>query len=138
MISANTYSEVFEVLSNMDKSIVMKIPLEILEIIKNNRNLDYVSKIDKNDLFNLNNLSEDAINVLAWLDVNYWITDEKKEKINEYLKNNNEKVRFDGFPKFNQEKNANNKMVIEDVQVKIYKENIIVKIINGIKKLFNK
>ena len=138
MISANTYSEVFEVLSNMDKSIVMKIPLEILEIIKNNRNLDYVSKIDKNDLFNLNNLSEDAINVLAWLDVNYWITDEKKEKINEYLKNNNEKVRFDGFPKFNQEKNANNKTVIEDVQVKIYKENIIVKIINGIKKLFNK
>lgn len=138
MISANTYSEVFEVLSNMDKSIVMKIPLEILEIIKNNRNLDYVSKIDKNDLFNLNNLSEDAINVLAWLDVNYWITDEKKEKIKEYLKNNNEKVRFDGFPKFNQEKNANNKMVIEDVQVKIYKENIIVKIINGIKKLFNK
>ena len=47
MISANTYSEVFEVLSNMDKSIVMKIPLEILEIIKNNRNLDYQMKRKK-------------------------------------------------------------------------------------------
>ena len=49
-----------------------------------------------------------------------------------------DELNYLGFTKFNQEKNANNKMVIEDVQVKIYKENIIVKIINGIKKLFNK
>ena len=43
MINADTYSEVYEILSYMNKSIVMKVPVEILGVIKENRNLDYVS-----------------------------------------------------------------------------------------------
>ena len=137
MISANTYSEVFEILSNMNKSTVMKIPLGILEIIKKNRNVDYISKIDKDDLFNLNNISEETINILAWLDMNYWISDEKKEKITKILRNESEQRSFKETTEIKQVNNANNRMLTEKVQVKVYKEKIFTRIINKIKKILN-
>ena len=81
MINQNVYSEVYEILSYMDKSVVMKIPIDILEKIKEKRNKDYISRIDKNDIFNKNNVDKKTIEVLAWLDVNYWIDQDKKNKL---------------------------------------------------------
>ena len=42
------YSEVFEILKNIDKKMVMKIPEEILENIKNNKDTNYKEHIDWN------------------------------------------------------------------------------------------
>lgn len=81
MINSEDYEEIYEILSYMDKIIVMKIPIEILNTINKKRNKEYVSKIDKNDLFNLNNMSKNTQSVLAWLDVNYWINPDKKSKL---------------------------------------------------------
>lgn len=134
MINADTYSEVYEILSYMNKSIVMKVPVEILGVIKENRNLDYVSKIDKKDLFNLNNISKDAINLLAWLDVNYWMDKEKKEKIKLSQKNNFMERKIEEVSSFinreNTESNTN-AVLIE------YKESIFKKFINKIKNILN-
>ena len=47
MINRAVYSEVFEILKYMDKTDVMKIPIEILTKIKNNKDENYISKIDK-------------------------------------------------------------------------------------------
>lgn len=81
-------TEVFEILSYMNRKTVMKIPFEILSIIKENRNINYVSKIDKNDMFNPNNLSEDAISILSWLDLEYLASNEsKEEKLKIYQEN---------------------------------------------------
>ncbi len=72
MISENECEEVFEFLSYMDKNEVMKIPEELLIFIKNNRNVNFKTRIDKNDLFNFNNLSENALNFLIYIDKKYW------------------------------------------------------------------
>ena len=135
MINADTYSEVYEILSYMNKSIVMKIPFEILQVIKENRNMNYVSKINKEDIFNLNNISKDTINVIAWLDVNYWMSSEKKEKLKLSLKNDLNISKVEEISKFESKKEKNNKIVTDKNQVKIYKESIIDKIIKKIKKL---
>lgn len=37
MITSNTYKELYEILSYMDKTTVMKIPIEILQTIKNKK-----------------------------------------------------------------------------------------------------
>ena len=55
MISSNTYKELYEILSYMDKITVMKIPLEILQNIKKYKNNYYKTKIDKKDIFNEKN-----------------------------------------------------------------------------------
>ena len=137
MINADTYSEVYEILSCMNKSIVMKVPFEILQVIKENRNMDYTSKIDKDDLFNLNNISNDTVNVLAWLDVNYWISNEKKENLKVAFKNDIKTSKGEEISDFENMKRKNNKIITDENQVKVYKEPIIYIIINKIRKLIN-
>ena len=62
MISGETYEELFEILAQMDKQTVMKIPEEILNKLKNLRNkennLEHSIKSEKNekDIESLNNL----------------------------------------------------------------------------------
>ena len=67
MINSNTYAEVYEILSYMDKMTVMKVPIELLKIIKNNKNENYKTLVDKNDIFNMKNISDETRHVLAWL-----------------------------------------------------------------------
>lgn len=81
MISSQVYSEVYEILKYMNKEVVMKIPSEILENIKNKRDLDYKLQIDKEDIFNPNNVLPETIEVLNWIDVNFWMAEDKKEKL---------------------------------------------------------
>ena len=57
MISdANMYAEVFEILGCMNKQEVMRIPVNILEFIKQERSKTYQTRIDKYDLFNPDNV----------------------------------------------------------------------------------
>ena len=81
MISSQAYSEVYEILKYMNKEVVMKIPIEILENIKNKRDLNYESQIDKEDIFNPDNVLPETIEVLNWIDVNFWMSEDKKEKL---------------------------------------------------------
>ena len=84
----NAYTEVFEILKNMDRKLVMKIPIEIVKAIKDNRDLEYKVKIDKNDIFNKKNISKKALNILGWLKINYLAEkDEKIKLIQKYMKN---------------------------------------------------
>ena len=116
MINANDYEEVYEILSKMDKSIVMKIPIEVLNNILEKRNKNYISKIDKNDIFNLDNMSENTKNILAWIDVNYWIDEEKKNILKKkiLLKNvEEEKLKKEKYDSdiFKNKKNIKNKLI---------------------------
>lgn len=77
------YAEVFEILSCMNKQMVMKIPMEILEVIKKEKKENYISKIDKNDLFNIDNVCKQTRNILAWINFEYWATEEEKKRLKE-------------------------------------------------------
>ena len=85
------YAEVFEILKNMDKNLVSKVPIEILESFKINRKMDFSSNIDKKDIFNKNNISREALSILAYLNLNYWVSCDKKQELeNIYRKNESE------------------------------------------------
>ena len=81
MISADTYEELYEILSLMDKSTVMKVPIDILNTIKEQRNTEYQTKIDKNDIFNENNVNKETIDLLCYLDYHYWMDESKKSEV---------------------------------------------------------
>lgn len=72
MVSSNTYKELYEILSYMDKITVMKIPMDMLQNIKNRKNNSYKTKIDKNDIFNENNVSRETIDLLCYFYMHYW------------------------------------------------------------------
>ena len=85
MISGETYEELFEILAQMDKQTVMKIPEEILNNIKSRRNKDYKTRIDRNDLFNESNINKETVDLLCWLDYNYWMNESEKDNIKSEL-----------------------------------------------------
>ena len=91
MISGETYEELYEILAQMDKPTVMKIPEEILNNIKSRRNKDYKTRIDRNDLFNESNISKETVDLLCWLDYNYWMNESKKDNIKHIISSNYEK-----------------------------------------------
>ncbi len=86
------YAEVFEILGHMKKEEVMRIPINVLEHIKQERSKTYNSRIDKNDLFNPNNIDQRSINLLTWLIMDYMGTEEQRAEIVRIGKANDRKI----------------------------------------------
>ena len=72
MITSKIYKELYEILSYMDKVTVMKIPIEILQTIKNKKDNRYITQIDKNDIFNEKNVNRETIDLLFYFHKHYW------------------------------------------------------------------
>ena len=81
MISPDTYQELYEILCLMNKSIVSKIPEDVFNIIKEKRNPDYKTRIDKNDIFNEGNIKKETVDLLCYLDYHYWMDADKKSEV---------------------------------------------------------
>lgn len=148
MISGNVYSEVYEILSCMDKAIVMKIPLNILETINKKRNKNYISRINKQDIFNRENVLPDTIKYLAWIDMNYWETEEERMRIKSLYRSTliekekllKEKYNKDIFKTVNYELvNTTNKQTVDNINMVCYKQDKwYKKIMNKLVKIFKK
>ena len=104
MISGETYEELYEILGQMDKLTVMKIPEDILNNINSKRNKDFKTKIDKYDLFNEGNIRKETVDLLCWLDYNYWMGNERKEKVKKIINKNLEEENDYKREKYNPEK----------------------------------
>lgn len=138
----NVYAEVFEILSYMDRKIILKTPIEIIEFIKKNREEGYISRIDKNDIFNKNNIEKKTLSILAWLNINYWAEAEKKKELIKQYRDNDIKyelelreqyIEKELFVKKQIEENSKNTSI-----AKINEENIFKRIISKIKQFFKK
>lgn len=76
------YAEVFELLRNMDKEKVMKIPREILTEINDGRNKEIKIEYNWDDLIHKEKFYPDTINILGYLNYTYWAeTEEEKEEL---------------------------------------------------------
>ncbi len=132
MISPNTYEEVYEILGLMDKMAVMKIPEETLKFIKEKRNPGYKTKIDKNDIFNEQNVSKEAIDLLCYFDYHYWIDENKKREVDRIHKLKIQKIENEKTKKYNPDdifkckQNNSNDIILRGQEEKIemidYKE----------------
>lgn len=140
------YSEIFEILKYMDKSQVMKIPIEILENFKENRLRNYKSKINKDDIFNKNNISRETLSILGYLNLNYWSNEEKKKDLlalyrkNEFELSEKNKEQYDNiFHKKDVKQNTLNKNPLnkETGLIEYKKTNLFILIFNKIKNYFN-
>ena len=149
MISPDTYEELYEILSLMDKSTVMKVPIDILNTIKEQRNPTYQTRIDKTDIFNENNVNKETIDLLCYLDYHYWMDENKKAEVDRIRKQrlqeneNKKRERYNPDDIFNKEnkniettnteihENVTNTTLIE------YRETLFVKFKNYIFKILH-
>lgn len=149
--SSNTYEEIYQILFCMDKYTVMKIPENILKDIISKRNKQYITRIDIRDIFNKDNMSEEAFNYLCWLDFEFWMTDEKKKelgkecRIKQIREEEQKRKKYnpdDIFSKkkkdVNIEENQNSSIEENMAMIEVKKQNIIVRTIEKIKILLRK
>lgn len=144
MISANAYEEIYEILSLMDKLAVMKIPEETLKIINKKRNKTFKTKIDKNDIFNEQNVSKETIDVLCYFDYYYWIDENKKNEVDKIHKLKLKKAEEEKKLKYNPNNvfKNNNLQTLEckeenNFPTEIKQNNFFYKLIEFLKRILN-
>jgi hypothetical protein len=93
MLNPQVYAEVYAVLCLLDGEYLRKLPQNILDLIADKRDKALNIKIDENLPLEQQNLSNDAVEFLAMLKLDYWCeTPEEKEQlqnmlnVNEYKK----------------------------------------------------
>ncbi len=95
MNQKQVYSEVYAVLCALNDEYLIKTPQKILDKINNERDRDYRFHIDENIPLTEQNLSKEAIAMLAALKLDYWCeTQEEKNELEQLLKTNDKGVKL--------------------------------------------
>lgn len=140
----DAFTEVYVILNELDDEDYDKIPPEVVDAIRKNRNKEYQFKIDKSIDLKDNNLLPEARALLFKIYRDYLATPEQKQKI---LKMQNEERRKRELKKqqqYNTNVFANKKQETEPktsqqaAQLVPYKENVFKKICNKLKGIFKK
>ena len=152
MISKICFNETYDIIHHLEPNLYYKIPQKFLNYIEKNMKENYKVNIDYTKSINEQKLQEDT-RVLLSLIYRDYLCD--KEKRDELIKKDNlelEKIEKEKKEKYNPEKifgnNTNFKEELEEkkeenivennINLIKYKENIFLKLINKIKRIFNK
>lgn len=91
MVYKNAFSEVYTILEYLDEEDFIKIPKSVIEIISENRNLDYEFDIDETIPLNEQNMLSETKAILFNIFRDYLSTSEQREKIKEFQRNDRKK-----------------------------------------------
>lgn len=80
------FKEVCEILKNMNREDVEKIPNSYINMIKNNMDDNYEFILDNNTEFEKQELLKETKVILADIYLNYWADDEQKIRIKQKFK----------------------------------------------------
>lgn len=130
------FSEVDAFLTSLGKSYTNRLPKDILDAIKSEKDESYKVKIDPDISIESQGLSREAISMILWLNLEFFCNDEQKELL-EKIYDNNQKI-FDKEQKekynteniFKKEENKNKSLTLKE------KKSLFRKILDYINKLF--
>lgn len=138
---AIAYSEVLEILKYISVDEYNKIPKSQIELFETNANNEYEFTYNPNKTLDEQNVSKIAKGIIAILFRDYWATDEQKRKITNKQNYDRQLMEKDKNERYNanyifKKKVNKNSINIENTSIIEYKESLISKIINKIKKIF--
>ena len=137
----NAYTEVYEIIKQLDEEEYNKIPSEVIKAIRENRNTEYEFEVDEELELKEQELLPETKAILFNIFRDYLSTPEQKEKIikmqaEERLKNEQKKAK-----QYNSDLFANKQKVQsverEHIELIEYKENIFKRIFNKIRQFFH-
>ena len=139
---SNAFTEVYKILQYLDRNTYTKIPLDLITLIKDNRNINYKYKIQLDKKLKNQNILPETKAILFNIFRDYLSTEEQREKIKQwqldYLKN----IEKNKTINYNTDIFKNKHIINMPVSIKkndlveIKKTNLFKKIINKIKNLF--
>ncbi len=138
--------EVDEVLNYLSDEDLEKIPEEIRNLIKENKDKDYVWQYDETKPLKEQGLNRDTIAFLSYLNMEYLLNEEQKKLMEQIHKYNEEKAEAEKQNKYSTQDLFKDKKEIKsqitentkNTKMIVVKENFFTRIINKIKSLFIK
>ena len=139
------YTEVDNFIELLDEYHKNKIPKKLREFFKNEKEEKYIKNIYRNIPIKEQNLLQETLSLIAFLNLQYWCDDEEERKRLRKIYTENEKtsmkqmgIKYDINNIFKERR----KEVIEEetkdnVAMIRYKDSLIQRIINKIKKIFS-
>ncbi len=144
-IQSEAITEVLEILKQMEKDKVNKIPRKFLDFLKNNSSSTYNFKTDKKVQLKNQKLKPETKALLALIYLSYWCESEDEKNTYIELLNRNEleyqrelSEKYSVANLFNKKEDINKPAteIHRNTQLVVKKENIFFKIINNIRKTF--
>lgn len=140
--------EVDEILNYLSEKDLLKIPEDVRQVIKDNKDKEYVWKYDVSKELKDQNLNRDTIIILSYLNIEYLLNGEQKQLMQQIHELNEKKLEEAKAEKYGvddlfkrnksqQEEPKETEQIQEQALVE-YKQNLFTKIINRIKKFFHK
>lgn len=137
--------EVDEILNYLSEEDLMKIPKEVRNTIKENKDKEYFWEYDKTKPLKEQDVSRDTIAFLSYLNMEYLLNEEQKEFMQQLHELNEKKLEELKVEKYSvddlfKKKNNMQEVMTDNTDNKLitYKENYLRKIINKIRELFKK
>ena len=141
-------AEVYELLKYVPREKYYKIPKKVTDLFTKYKDYNIKTKVDKNKRYDEQEISQTAKDIIFGISLNYWITEEEKQKILKEMKLNEEKLK----EKYSVDKlferqtnritNSENQQIDlekqENVALVVKQENWFSKFINFIKGIFKR
>ena len=136
----NAFTEVYVILENLDEEDYNKIPPEVIEAIRTNRNEEYQYELDEDLELKEQSMLPQTKAILFNLFRDYLSTPEQKEKIIKMQKEERQRNEFKKQQLYNSDVFENKKIeeqkTSENLNIIKYKESTFKKFINFIKRIF--
>ena len=133
------YSEVIDIIDNMEVKYKEMLPQKLIDFLNENKNFEYQKHINPRMPLSKQNISKDAISILAMINLKYWVKDEehKTSLLNRYKANDDSLMNIENNYLFknNIDKKTENITNANKELVVIKKENIFIRIINFLKSI---
>lgn len=137
----NAYTEVYEILEQLDEEEYNKIPSEVITAIRENRNTEYEFELDEELELKEQELLPETKAILFNLFRDYLSIAEQKEKIKKMQAEERQKNEQNKSEQYNSDLFASKKKVQdireEHTELIEYKENILKRIFNKIRQFFH-
>lgn len=142
----SSLSEVNEILKFLPKEDYEKIPEEIIEVIKNNMDKNYKWEYDFSKALTEQDISREAVAILSYINMEYLLTKEQKDLMEEIHKFNEQKIENEKKVKFNPDDIFKNRTTITNelkekykndnvLPIEVRKETLFLKILTKIKNI---
>lgn len=130
------FSEVDAFLTTLGKSYINKIPNDILDVIKSEKDESYKVKIDPDISIESQDFSREAISIILWLNLEFFCNDEQKELLEKIYSNNQKLYEKEQKEKYSVENIFQKNDEKNNSLVKKEKQNLFKRILKYINNLF--
>ena len=145
-----SFTEVYDIIMHFEKDMYSKIPPKFLNLVKQNRDMNYKVNIDYNKNLNEQNLLQKTKIILSLIYIDFLCSPEQrnelieKDKIELELEEKLLREKYNHDNIFKKKKtnivekdNEKKKAITENIQMTIYKDSIFKSIINSILRFFH-